>query len=634
MLKSIKKIVLTVVLIMGIVAQSLSVNASVEAAHSHQNRCGLEPITAVLLSESDFAKQSSAPYNTGTHKYSSAERDYWTKFSSKYYYNFLSTAEKEFWDSLEDFCITLATTTTDFSGISWISCDSSVPTARIRTIVTLFIYSNPQYYFLEPYITYAPGGASLSLYTEFRDGDTRSSYTEAFTSVVDKWVTQVTSASRPEDKIKLAHDIVCKNANYIYNEYDQSAFSMVYLGKTTCVGYAKVLSMLANAAGIETAIISSSDHAWNIVKLHDVWYELDSACDDGYSSNCYYDFYNKSRATFSADQYANHNIASMYAGMIPYTPYDIVPGSYYLTPYFTVDGNTYFIINSNTSVGDLLAICIDGTNAWPETVTYQDETYTVIGGSSSENGTPDNDSATQIKAFVARMYTVALGRTADTAEIDFWFQQLITGKNDGAGLAQGFILSPEFRANGYNNTQYIQILYKTFLNRDADTTGLSYWTQILSAGHSREFVLSGFVNSDEFNGLCSSYGISKGYLRPTGESINPGICLYAERLYTKVLEREGEKDGMEYWAVRIADGICTPEEAAESFFLSTEYLDKQTSDEKYIMALYRTFMNREAELNGLLYWEEQITNDTSRQIILKRFAQSAEFQEIIAEYGL
>ncbi len=239
-----------------------------------------------------------------------------------------------------------------------------------------------------------------------------------------------------------------------------------------------------------------------------------------------------------------------------------------------------------------------------------------------------------LTAFVERMYTVALGRTADASGVSYWKNQLKSYQADGAGIARGFILSPEFINKGYSNSKYIEILYKTFFDRTADADGLSYWTKALNSGQSREFVLSGFVNSNEFNTICANYGISRGYMQSNGVAINPGICRFSERLYTKVLGRAGEKEGIEYWAIQISGGACTPEAAAQGFFTSSEYKAKKTSNDAYIKALYATFMDRTPDASGLSYWKDVLNSGTSREAVLSGFANSPEFKQIMQSYGL
>ena len=119
-----------------------------------------------------------------------------------------------------------------------------------------------------------------------------------------------------------------------------------------------------------------------------------------------------------------------------------------------------------------------------------------------------------------------------------------------------------------------------------------------------------------------------------GNPINPGLGRFAERLYTVVLERAGEKDGIEFWSLNIANGVCTPKDAAKNFFLSPEYVNKNTSDAKYITTLYKTFMDREPEAGGVEFWQGVLNDGATREQILEGFADSEEFKGIMASFGL
>lgn len=242
----------------------------------------------------------------------------------------------------------------------------------------------------------------------------------------------------------------------------------------------------------------------------------------------------------------------------------------------------------------------------------------------------------KVEAFVERMYTVALGRASDPDGLQFWTNKLLSYKNDGAGIAHGFILSSEFKNKNYSNEEYIKVLYKTFFNREAeaDADGFTYWKGILNTGHSRETVLAGFVNSAEFKSLCTEYGISSGILREDGTVVNPGAVLFTERLYTKALGRSGEIVGVEYWATCIEKGRYTPEAVAKEFFWSEEYLNKKTDDEKYVETLYQTFMDRASDPSGKANWLNHLKNGAGRESVLEGFARSSEFKAIMDRYGL
>ena len=60
--------------------------------------------------------------------------------------------------------------------------------------------------------------------------------------------------------------------------------------------------------------------------------------------------------------------------------------------------------------------------------------------------------------------------------------------------------SPEFQARygSLDNADFVDLLYRNVLDREADATGLANWTARLDAGMSRADVVMGFSQSPEF----------------------------------------------------------------------------------------------------------------------------------------
>ncbi len=240
----------------------------------------------------------------------------------------------------------------------------------------------------------------------------------------------------------------------------------------------------------------------------------------------------------------------------------------------------------------------------------------------------------QVEAFVERMYTVVLGREAEVGGLDYWTDMLMNGSVDGASVANGFIMSDEFFNRGLDNEGYVTVLYQTFFSREPDTSGMEYWTQLLGQRKSRKAVLAGFVNSEEFDTLCTSYGIIRGTLIPGVVDIPEGIYDFVERSYSYSLGRDGDEAGVEYWVQRIVENMSEPQDVAKFFFLSAEYVEKNTSNKDYVKALYLTFVDREADASGLSFWDELLQNGTTREQVLEGFAYSEEFKKIMESYGL
>ena len=246
----------------------------------------------------------------------------------------------------------------------------------------------------------------------------------------------------------------------------------------------------------------------------------------------------------------------------------------------------------------------------------------------------------QIEAFIFRMYSVALGRQADSAGLKDWSDKLESGQINAADVANGFINSAEFKARNLGDSKYLDILYRTFFDRAPDNEGKYNWMVSMTSGKSREEVLAGFVNSAEFKALCERYGISSGSMIVDGNSVSSfasgddGIREFVKRNYTEALGRYGEEAGIKYWTEKIKSGEMSPLEVSMSFFHSQEYLNKNLGNSEYVDTLYRTFLGREPDYEGKAYWISWLTFGINRDEIMQGFAYSQEFHQIMARYGL
>ena len=103
------------------------------------------------------------------------------------------------------------------------------------------------------------------------------------------------------------------------------------------------------------------------------------------------------------------------------------------------------------------------------------------------------------ESFVERFYTYILQRDSDSEGLLYW-QKKITNEKDAKNSALFFLTSKEFTSKKLNDEEFISILYRTLLNREAEKEGLSYWKAQLKK-KSREDIIKSFINTDEFNSL-------------------------------------------------------------------------------------------------------------------------------------
>ena len=246
-----------------------------------------------------------------------------------------------------------------------------------------------------------------------------------------------------------------------------------------------------------------------------------------------------------------------------------------------------------------------------------------------------NVDATQVQAFVTRLYDKCLGRQPDEAGLQDWSNRLINGSMSGTRVAYGFVFSPEYKSRNTTDDVYVEMLYRVFLDRASDPSGKTNWLNALKQGASREYVFRGFAESQEFTQICASYGIDRGtYSLSQPRDQNIEVTAFVARLYQQALGRQYDEDGLNNWCGQIVSGQMNAETVAECFIYSAEFENKNLSNTEYVNVLYRTFLGREADSAGQADWVGQLNRGASRRDVLHGFSRSQEFSKIMAQYGL
>ena len=133
---------------------------------------------------------------------------------------------------------------------------------------------------------------------------------------------------------------------------------------------------------------------------------------------------------------------------------------------------------------------------------------------SIKSGAPNHKATTpsaNARAFAERMYTKCLGRDAEEYGAAFWALALTNLEYNAAEVANNFFFSTEFRSHEFSDEEYLDRLYATVMDREAEEGGKEFWLQYIRE-HTRYQILCEFVESPEFTGLCQSYGIDRGSL--------------------------------------------------------------------------------------------------------------------------
>ncbi len=278
--------------------------------------------------------------------------------------------------------------------------------------------------------------------------------------------------------------------------------------------------------------------------------------------------------------------------------------------------------------------------------------------STVNESTVDEEAAT---AFVERLYYSMFEREPD-ANKSTWVNGLVNKTMTGADVAKGFVLSDECINYKYSNEVFVEKLYYSFFDRKPDANK-DLWVNELKAGKTREYVLSGFTNSDEFTKLCDKYGIVRGTLTvkdPYGKNNNNNnnnnnknnnnsklkidasnvdsakLDEFVERLYTEALGRPSDAEGKENWKKAIISGQYDAGTVARiGFFCSDEYKAKGKTNEQFVHDAYRAFFGRDEDQGGYDMWVKALYDGkyNREQVIEEGFGYSDEFKNLLRSYG-
>ena len=257
-------------------------------------------------------------------------------------------------------------------------------------------------------------------------------------------------------------------------------------------------------------------------------------------------------------------------------------------------------------------------------------------GNDSNNGGNSGDTGTALTGkqhFASLLYENALGRTASQSELDYWAQELTNGRT-GAEVAYGFLFSEEFQNKNYSDADYVEHLYLSLMGRASDEGGKADWVTRLGNGVSRLYVFQQFTDSVEFGNLCNTYEIQRGTVTLTeSRDQNYNVTRFVARNYTEFLGRTYDVDGLNDWSGRINSGYGM-ENVAYGFVFSQECINMNLSNSDYVKMLYRGIFGRSYDDAGLNDWVNQLNNGSSRETVFWGFANSQEFANMVASYGL
>lgn len=576
-----------------------------------------------------------------------AEIEYWKGYSTDYYYNQLTADEKRLYDKLDAACIDCYTNNVDYTNDKAIIVDltefsySDDDVPMINRILTVFESSNLQYFFtVASRLVYDNGtvkAVKLWVIKDFWKPEDRKAAIAEVKEKLEDYLKLVPSDALPEQKEKIIHDEIIKRNHYgswpddgepDVPNVDVTIYAALN-GISMCTGHARLFSVLMNKLGFTCLEVqghhpdenNNSRHAWNQLYIHGNWYIVDTMWDEDENDGIItYGNYNSSEHYYVLDE-----VYMMYSPVLMYDNMD--NGLEYSSPYFDFDGNTYFIVNENSTYSsEKLALCITSETIDRETADHNGKNYRII------NSTGAKD--TTFAGFVERLYQVALNRKAETGGKDYWCRLVSNQTITGDDCARSFLTSDEFKNRNLSDEEFVKVLYKTFFDRNAedDPEGFRFWLNSLKTV-GKDTVVEGFINSQEWKDLCNSYGVLSDK-NSNAQKEPDNVKNFVIRLYIVCLGRNYDEDGLAYWHSLLVNHEISGSQIGIAFFTSQELKDRNLSDEDYVALLYSVLMDRFSDVMGRKYWKDLLATGTSREEILYAFVTSEEFVSLCEQYGI
>lgn len=176
----------------------------------------------------------------------------------------------------------------------------------LKNAFTSVVNDHPELFWVDTAYKYqyTPKGsvADITLVFNVTANDLDASKIE-FEAAAKKITDETYGSYSDYDKEKIVHDTLIRGVKYDRNApMNQSAYSALVYGRTVCAGYARAFQYLLHQLDIPCYYVTGfagENHAWNIVKLSDGYYNVDSTWDDTNPNT--YDYFNCSDADYAPD---------------------------------------------------------------------------------------------------------------------------------------------------------------------------------------------------------------------------------------------------------------------------------------------------------------------------------------------
>ncbi|MGI6329862.1 MAG: transglutaminase domain-containing protein [Bacilli bacterium] len=206
------------------------------------------------------------------------KEDYFS-LEKRYVRNFLNEKEKQLYDS---FLV---------NSLKHISSFNIIPIKEesLQNVYRAFMNDNPDHFWVDNLVYYTNSNTNQVIKIDFKfnvDEKEKEKRQEEIDQVVKEILAPINKEMTEYDQVKYIYDYIIDNTIYDYQAPDnQNIYSVLINGRSVCAGYARTFQYLMNKLDIFNLYVTGTTttednqtlgHAWNLVRLDNQFYNIDS----------------------------------------------------------------------------------------------------------------------------------------------------------------------------------------------------------------------------------------------------------------------------------------------------------------------------------------------------------------------
>ena len=162
-----------------------------------------------------------------------------------------------------------------------------IPITNVKTTIEALYNDHPELFYLDTNYTYKYNNKDEVLEITLQYNDTINNIEnnkKKFDSIVDEIVYEASQYNSDYDREKYVYQKILYMTEYDKDaKLNQSAYSSLVLGRSVCAGYSRAFQLIMQRLNIPTYYVlgeANEEHAWNIIKINNEYYNVDLTWDD------------------------------------------------------------------------------------------------------------------------------------------------------------------------------------------------------------------------------------------------------------------------------------------------------------------------------------------------------------------